>query len=172
MTLPIAPKILEPERKSAVWGLRWLSGLAAVFREFRRRADLDHVAPTGKRRERKPQPEAKRRDRVSTRRSEPLVGRSAVIPSAVLATELTEDGTAARPSDDPERQPRGERPSRARRGSHLGHRPRASEARSAGRREDVRDGSPKGQDAAGGLLRSTTARPAADRRRDTRVDYR
>src|SRR5690606_15142035 len=50
--------------------------------------------------------EAKWRDRVSTRRSQPLVGRSAVIQSAVLATELTEDGTAARPSDDPARQPR------------------------------------------------------------------
>src|SRR5690606_23100778 len=146
------PKILEPERKSAVWGLCRLSGLAAVFREFRRRADLDHVAPTGKRRERKPQPEAKRRERVSTRRSEPRVGRSAVIQSAVLATELAENGTAARPSEDPARQPRGERPSRARRGRYLGQRPRASAARSAGRRGDVRDGSQKGQDAAGGLM--------------------
>lgn len=32
-----------------------------------------------------------------------------MIQSAVLATELTEDGTAARLSDDPARQPRGER---------------------------------------------------------------
>ena len=33
-----------------------------------------------------------------------------MIQSAVLATELTEDGKTARPSDDPARQPRGERP--------------------------------------------------------------
>src|SRR5690606_328300 len=58
-------------------------------------------------------------------------------------------------------------PSRARRGSYLGQRPRASAARSTGRRGDVRDGSPEGQDAADGLMRSTTARPAAVRRRDT-----
>ncbi|NGM85840.1 hypothetical protein G5B35_00825 [Parapusillimonas sp. SGNA-6] len=75
-----------------------------------------------------------------------------MIQSAVSATELTENGTAARPSDDPARQPRGERPSRAQRGPYLGLRPRASVARSAGRRGDVRDGSPKGQDAAGGLM--------------------
>ena len=116
-----------------MWGLRWLSGLAAVFREFRRRADLDHVAPTGKGRERKPQPEAKRRDRVSTRRSEPLAGRSAVIQSAVLATELTEDGTAARPSDDPARQPRGERPQP--RPARLSIGPAAQGKRSAQRRQ-------------------------------------
>jgi len=150
-----------------MWGLRWLSGLAAVFREFRRRADLDHVAPTGKGRERKPQPEAKRRDRVSTRRSEPLAGRSAVIQSAVLATELTQDGTAARPSDDPARQPRGERLQL--RPARLLFGPAAQGKRSAQRRQARRrEGwKPEGVRRRRRLDAKHDNRPAAVRRRDT-----
>ena len=56
-----------------------------------------------------------------------------MIQSAVLATELTEDGTAARPSDDPARQPRGERPQP--RPGRLTLGPAAQGKRSAQRRQ-------------------------------------
>lgn len=82
--------------------LRWLSGLAAVFREFRRRADLDHEAPNEKGQARKPQPEAKRRDRVSTWRSASLAERSGSgTRRRRQAAELTEDGEMPGPRPCP-----------------------------------------------------------------------